>query len=421
MRISGLSTLLGYMIAIFMPAQSLSGQSLSDSVAAIYKQYFILQAEKTALEDSLNKVKTNFKNVQNQITGLNTDLSSSLQQVNKLTESDLLSKESRLKTKKEKIVTTARFIRAATHSFDAIDAALAQSEYLNDVGLLNSPTNEELGFSLNTEIIQLIDQQIIKSNTKFNDRNPTKFLEIVKTIVESPITTALTSSVPALSSISAVVDLVSSTIVKEKDVSVEDFKKFKESLGKYINHYEALARASYDFNSNLDKLKVKTEALRTLMGTFTVDRVNTLYPETISNGPTTIPINDLISKHYRPEELDNQINKIIEVHKDRRGNLDYQKALNEPRLNYPLYAANQAQFIQQELESVSNEYISTYKLYHSRLMEILDKSKTLSKNTAKVDQKRTELDEKLKRLIQTFHNNVKISEVNLTLQQIPNY
>lgn len=421
MRTQGFITFFVCLFFLFLPGKRLSGQSLSDSVAVIYKQYFMLQAEKAALEDSLNKVKSSFKNVENQISGLNTDLSTSLQQVNKLTESDLLSKESRLKTKKEKIVTTARFVRASINSFDAIDAALAQSDYLNDVGLLNSPTNEDLGFSLNTEIIELIDKQIIKSNTKFNDRNPGKFLEIVKTIVESPITTALTSSVPALSSISAVVDLVSNVVVKEKEVTVDDFKQFKAALNKYINHYEALARASYDFNSNLDKLKVKTEALRTVMETFVVDRVNTLNPEMASKNPNNKPVHEIISTHFRPEDLDAQIDAMINAYKDRRGHIDYQKALNEPRLNYPLYAANQAQFIQQELESISNEYISTYKLYHTRLMEILDKSKTLSKDAAKVDVKRNELDEKLKRLIQTFNNNVKISEVNLTLQRIPNY
>ncbi|MEZ4773483.1 MAG: hypothetical protein R3D00_09905 [Bacteroidia bacterium] len=421
MRIKGLTTFFASLIIILLPGKMLLGQSLSDSVAVIYKQYFMLQVEKAALEDSLNKVKTNYKNVQNQISGLNTDLSNSLQQVNKLTESDLLSKESRLRTKKEKIVTTARFIRASINSFDAIDAALAQSEYLNDVGLLNSPTNEDLGFSLNTEIIDLIDQQIIKSNPKFNDRNPGKFLEIVKMIVESPITTALTSSVPALSSISAVVDLVSSTVVKEKEVSVDDLKQFKAALGKYISHYEALARASYDFNSNLDKLKVKTEALRTVMDAFVSDRVTTLHPNLTNGSLENVPVHEILGKYYRPEELGYHLDGIVNEYKDRRGNIDYQKALNEPKFNYPLYAANQAQFIQQELESISNEYISTYKLYHTRLMEILDKSKTLSKDTAKVDVKRNELDEKLKRLIQTFNNNVKISEVNLTLQRIPNY
>lgn len=401
--------------------QPVSAQSLSDSVSLIYQQYFQLQEEKKALEDSVLGIKSSFIIVENQITSLNSDLSSSLQQVNKLTENDLLSKESRLRNKREKIIATARFIRASTHSFDAIDAALAQSDYLNDVGQLNSPTNEDLGFSLNKEIIKLLDENIIKNNPKFNDKNPDKFRQIVNTIVESPITTALTSSVPALSSISAVVDLVSGIIVKEKDVSVDDYKKFKQSLGKYINHYESLAKASYDFNSNLDQLKVKSEALRTVMGSFVSARINTLHPGVVPAEAMGSKLSQYISSHYRPEELDLQMDFIINKHKNPKGSLDYQKALNEPRLDYPLYAINQAQFIQQELESISNEYISTYRLYHKRLMEILEKSKALSKDTNKVDAKTKELDEKLLRLVETFNKNVKIGEVNRSLQKIPTY
>ena len=398
----------------------ISAQSISDSVATLYLNYLKIEKDKLALEDSLKKVNEDFKAVSTQVNDFGSDLSSSLQQVNRLTENDLLSKESRLKTKKDKIVTTARFIRAATNSFDAIDAALAQSDYLNDVGQLNSPTNEDLGFSLNKKIIALIDEQIIKENSKFNDKNPGKFRQIVTTIIENPITTALTSSVPALSSISAVVDIVAASVVREKDVTVDDLKKFKNSLGKYINHYEGLARASYDFNSNLDKLKVKTGALRSVLNDFTISRINTLHPGAVPPDQASYNLNDLTSTYYRPEELNLQLDVIINTYKT-RGRIDYQSALNEPRFSYPLYAVNQAQFIQQELESITNEYISNYRLYHDRLRQILENSKTISDDITKVDKKQDELDQKLERLITTFRKNVKIKEVNRALQRIPTY
>jgi hypothetical protein len=397
-----------------------SAQSISDSVATLYLNYLKIEQEKIALEDSIRKINETFKAVSVQVNDFGNNLSSSLQQVSRLTENDLLSKETRLKTQKEKIITTARFIRAATNSFDAVDAALAQSYYLNEVGQLNSPTNEELGFSLNKKILALIDQQIIKENKKFNDKEPGKFRQIVTTIIENPITTALTSSVPALSSISAVVDVVSASVTREKNVTVDDLKKFKKSLGKYINHYEDLARASYDFNSNLDKLKVQTGALRTVLNDFTVNRINTLHPGSIPPDQATYNLNDLMNTYYRPEELGLQLDLITNPYKV-RGRIDYQKALNEPRFSYPLYAINQAQFIQQQLESITNEYISTYRLYHDRLKQILERSKTISDDAAKVDIKRDELDQKLDRLISTFRKNVKIKEVNRTLQRIPTY
>ena len=430
-------------------SQSLTAQGMADSVAAIYTRYLQLEAknkqlqdslkrvsgqfsqisvqvntlkgEKDALEDSVAKIQYGYVQVTEQVSGLNNTLSGSLQQVNRLTENDLLSKESRLRNRKFQIIRTAKFLKVANNSYDAIAAALATSDYLNEVGSLNSPTNEDLGFSLQDEITELLDQQIIKNNSKFNDKDPNKFKSMVQALIESPITTAVTSAVPALSSIRAVVDLVSSVIVREKDVSVEDFQKFKGSLSKYLTHYEALAQASYDFNSNLDNLKVKTEALRTVMTTFTKDRVNTLVPNALPPDAEDYPINDLLFIHYQWDHLEPKIDEILAAYRDNRGRTDYQKALTEPRLDYPLYVVTQAQFISQELESITNEYVSAYQLYHDRLKRILTDSKALSKDVSKVDAKRQELDEKLTLLVKTFRLNVKIREVNQALLEIPAY
>ncbi|MDX2285930.1 MAG: hypothetical protein NW241_17310 [Bacteroidia bacterium] len=399
---------------------SASAQSLSDSVAQIYRQYFLLNAQNQILQDSLRRLQLAMGKVDANISGLNTDLSQSLQQVNRLTRNDLLSQESRLRNKREKIVATARFVRTAINSFDAIEAALAQSDYLNDVSQLNSPTNEDLGFSLNEEIVTLLDETIIKKNPRFNDRNPEKFRMMVRSIIENPITTTLTSSIPALSSIRAVVDLVSSVSVREQNVTVDDFSAFQQSLNKYIQHYEALAQASYDFNSNLDKLKVKTDALRTVLYNFTLERVQTLSPEAVPKDQTYV-LADLVSTYYADHLVGGEVDRIIRGYQDAKGSIDYQKALNDSRLNYPLYAVSQAQFIQQELESITNEYISNYQLYHQRLRQILDRSKPLSHEVGKVDKKRQDLDAKLDRLISTFQRNVKVREVLRALQEIPTY
>jgi hypothetical protein len=399
---------------------SASAQSLSDSVAQIYRQYFLLNAQNQILQDSLRRLQQAMGKVDANISGLNTDLSQSLQQVNRLTRNDLLSQEARLRNKQEKIVATARFVRTAISSFDAIEAALAQSDYLNDVSQLNSPTNEDLGFSLNEEIVTLLDETIIKKNPRFNDRNPEKFRMMVRSIIENPITTTLTSSIPALSSIRAVVDLVSSVSVREQNVTVDDFSAFQQSLNKYIQHYEALAQASYDFNSNLDKLKVKTDALRTVLYNFTLERVQALSPDAVPKDRAYV-LADLVSTYYADHLVGGEVERIIRGYQDGKGNVEYQKALNDSRLNYPLYAVSQAQFIQQELESITNEYISNYQLYHQRLRQILDNSKPLSHDAGKVDKKRQDLDGKLDRLTSTFQRNVKVREVLRALQEIPTY
>lgn len=399
---------------------SSEGQAQDSIAAAMYQQYLELQKAYAELQDSILSLKSGFTDVTTRVSGLNSDLSSSIIQINKLTQNDLLSKESRIKVRKAKIVGTSRFLRASLNSFDAIDAALAQSDYLNDVATLNNPTNTDLGFSLSEDMIKLLEEEIISKNPKFNNKNPNKFKQMVTAIVENPVVTAITSSVPALASINAVVDLVSTVVSTDRYSSVDHFESFRRQLKKYISHYEALARASYDFNSNIDNLKVKTDALRVVLTTFTNERIGALSPDAIQEGDP-LPLNNILSLHFRPELVETRIDGIISSYRDGRGRISYQEVLDEPKLDYPLYAINQIQFIQQELKRINNQYISNYQLYHQRLMETLEKSKSLSHAPEKVDKKRKDLDEKLTRLTETFRRSVNIQEVTLYLQEIPAY
>ncbi len=409
-----------FFLALAIWVQGAAQTSLSDSIVLVYQQYFILTEQNQKLMDSLQRVNRNLGDVNNRINTISNDLTGSLQSVNKLTREDLLTKESRLQLKEDRIIATSKFIKSANNAFDALDAALAQSDYLNDVGQLNSPTNKDLGFALSDEITKLVEEKIIKADPKFNNKEPDKFIAFCKTLIENPIATSLGQAIPAISAINAVVDLVTSVTVREQKVKVEDFQAFKTSLTKYINHYERLAKASYDFNTNLDGQRVRLDALRGLLREFTLERVRTLYPESAGSLDAT-NLNDLLNQYYQPEVLEKNIEKMLRTYDDSKGKLDYQKALNDTRLDYPLFGINQAQFIQQELEAITTEYVTSYELYHKRLLEILAQSKDLSREPAKVDVKKAELDGKLIRLIETFRRNVKIKEVNQSLRAIPAY
>lgn len=412
--------LLLFLFAALSPAAVFAQLTTSDSLKQMYQQYFEIMEQNRRLQDSLERVRRGLGDVSSKVSNLSNDLTGSLQQVNTLTREDILTKESRLRLKKDRILATAVFVKSANNAFDALDAALAQSDYLNDVGQLNSPTNKELGFALSDEVTKLVQDKIIKADEKFNNKEPDKFIAFCKTLIENPISTSLGQAIPAVGAINAVVDLVSSVAVREQKVKVEDFQEFKSGLTRYINHYERLAKASYDFNTNLDGLRVRLDGLRGLLNEFTVERIRTIHPEAGSTvaGPN---LNDLIEQYYQPVNLNPHMESILVTHKNSRGVLDYQKALEDPRLDYPIFGINQAQFIQQELEAIATEYVASYDIYHKRLLEILVQSKELSREPAKVDVKKADLDEKLKRLIETFRRNVKIKEVNRDLRAIPAY
>jgi hypothetical protein len=214
-----------------------------------------------------------------------------------------------------------------------------------------------------------------------------------------------------------VFNLVSNFCTSEKGVEVGDLINFKKSLDRYMSHYEKLGKASYDFSSNIDKLKVRIDALRTVMVNFTVERINSVYPNAVKPN-SNLNLNDLIFNFYTTQKLDAKIDSVVQANRS-GGVLNYQNVLNDNVLAYPFYVTNQAQFVQQELESITTEYVSAYKLYHRRITDVLISSKAISKKPDVIDVKLNALGDKLTRLVQTFERNVKIKEVTENLQRIP--
>lgn len=408
--------------ALSMPAIT-SAQTLSDTVAMMYQNYIDLMKQNQILTDSLTNINRNMSSLNNSWTDvgeklerINSDLSNSLETVNRLTKNDLLTKEARLNTKKQKILATSTFIRAANNSFDAIDAQLANSDYLVEVSNLSNPTNTDLGFSLTDEISTILNDKILKNRSKVGNSRSGKIMKFVQEIIKNPVVTTFTNSVPALSSINAVVNLVSGLVVSDKKTSVDDFTEFKKELEKFVLHYEALAKANTQFDTKIDKLRTQTEALRVIVRNFVTERILTTSPGVQIDDE--LALHQVISQYYDRRDLEVLIEEILEPHQ-KNGVLQLQPALNEKRLDYPFYAINQAQFIQQELESITNLYLAAYQQYHEEIVTALIKSKAISKEPNKIDLKVKSLEGKLKVSIEAFKRNVKINEVNKNLQRIP--
>src|SRR5690606_30476866 len=125
---------------------------------------------------------------------------------------------------------TADFINSANVSLNAVTLLDAVTDYLGDIASLNSPSNTDLGFSLSTKITEILNAKIIKGHSKINGGKAEKFLSVVDDIIKSPITNAVSDAIPVVGAIKSVVDLVAATVVRGKDISVNDFSDFKTAL-----------------------------------------------------------------------------------------------------------------------------------------------------------------------------------------------
>ncbi|WP_422090486.1 hypothetical protein [Tenacibaculum ovolyticum] len=391
-------------IIIVISTTITNGQTLKDSVNVIYKNYFDLLKTKQKLDTIAYKI-NNFEEL----------MTSNNKIIKELSDAELFSLKKQLEQRTKKIINTTEFVFASNASLNAIKQLDATSDYLTQVSSLNNPNNSDLGFSLSHDIANIVEKNIIKRNKKVNGVKKSKFLLFVDNIIKSPIAQTISSAIPVVNSIKSIVNLVMGSALKGKDISIDDVIELKKSLKVYLEHYEGLAKAQTEFEQNLGNLDIRKEGLILLLTQYTKERANTLSPNSIPNQDKNLTLTGLINKHYTEKMVQQKVSQIINLKP-----LDYNVHLTNNLLLYPNYALNQAKFIRDEIESLSNEYVSILSTYQSTLKKVLEKSKNIG-DANKIDVKISELDKKLKEVKITFSDNLNLYKLNTTFKTLMEY
>jgi hypothetical protein len=391
-------------IIIVISTTITNGQTLKDSVNVIYKNYFDLLKTKQKLDTIAYKI-NNFEEL----------MVSNNKIIKELSDAELFSLKKQLEQRTKKIINTTEFVFASNASLNAIKQLDATSDYLTQVSSLNNPNNSDLGFSLSHDIANIVEKNIIKRNKKVNGVKKSKFLLFVDNIIKSPIAQTISSAIPVVNSIKSIVNLVMGSALKGKDISIDDVIELKKSLKVYLEHYEGLAKAQTEFEQNLGNLDIRKEGLILLLTQYTKERANTLSPNSIPNQDKSLTLTGLINKHYTKKMVQQKVSQIINLKP-----LDYNLHLTNNLLLYPNYALNQAKFIRDEIESLSNEYVSILSTYQSTLKKVLEKSKNIG-DANKIDAKIFELDKKLKEVKITFSDNLNLYKLNTTFKTLMEY
>jgi len=380
-------------IAILGITYSAISQDLNKQVKTVEKQ----------TEAYYNELQTKIKNLQLDFSSLELEMKNTKSVIKDKTDIDLTNRNEKIAEQEHFLIQTSEFVKSASKSFRAIDASIAQSSYLQDVITLNNPTNDDLGFSLKTVIDELIEQHILSKDKKLGKAG--KVNEFVTSLIEHPIADIAKSAVPA---INTVVSFISNLSFGSKKISEEDFKKFTEGLKKYVEHYEGLAKATNEYESNLQQIQIRTAALEVYLETFSIDRMVTLHPDVdIFEKNTVLTFNELLRKYYSDEVIKAQLNKV-------EGDV-----LKDTRYSYPITALNQARYIQDELESLSNQYIRVNYSYYESISKTLEKSKELDeKYVPKIDKKLTELKKSLETWLVKYQALVDVDDVKKEFNEL---
>ena len=403
---------LNFLIFLFsFTFQTIFAQATQDSLVQLYNRYMQLSKQTSQL-DSMHGV---LSSLQTQYQNFDAILKSNNESLKRITNAQLFTFDRTLKQQRAKIVNTVDFIRSANTSLNALQVAGSVSTYLDNIGQLNNPANSELGFALSDDIIKILDARILTK--KGLKTNPTKFSAIVKEVLNSPVTNAFTKSIPVVSNIKGVIDLVINLTASEKNVEVEDLQKLKNDLKKYIEHYEGLEQANLNFTSNLNNLNVRLDALKLILKNYTTERLRPINPSV--NVDTFRSLTNLVNRHCDKEDAQMKVDRIMEECKNDNGTFNYEKALSDKRLYYPEYAINQAQVIYDELESISRGFLSNLYTYQRNIDKVLTNSKNNKLgDTGKIDLKIKSLEGLLVNVTDAVKNSVNIDDLQNKLHRI---
>ena len=288
------ATFIGMILFLSLIGNNTYGQSLADSVNFLYAHYFDL----TKTKGDVDSINTTIKTINVKFADFNTILQSNNTEIKKLTKNHLFSLETQLNIRKNKIINTSDFVFSANTSLNAIKLFDALTKYLDEISTLNNPSDSTLGFSLSTQIQEILSKNIIKGKNKLNNGKTNKFVGFVENIIKSPIIETFATSIPVVNSIKTVIDLVIGTATRGNDIDIKDVMAFKTDLKVYLEHYEGLAKIQDDFSKNINSIDVRKSALITLLSAYTKERISTLTPGVITKNDNSLSTTKIINKFY---------------------------------------------------------------------------------------------------------------------------
>ncbi|TAF65581.1 MAG: hypothetical protein EAZ55_08455 [Cytophagales bacterium] len=373
-------------------------KSTADSLSDLYKRYFELNSQYNAMREEVNVGIRGIQDIQLQ---------------------NLINAKSRYEKNTRSVKATATFLEGFSNSLNNLENSLNFASYFSKISALNNPNNDELGFTLEKEVLRILDEKIIKGNARFNNKKPSRFREIVSHIINNPLTEVLTSVVPGVNSILSVVNMVNQVALQDESVNTSQVIDFQKDMQKFIKHYERLAQANNDLSFNLQTLKVKTEALRKVTLDFSKGLIVNLHDNAQNPDLNTLSLEDLIEKYYSLANVTLVIDK-LEGENRSGSTINYDKLLQN-RLVYSSLARSKISFIGEEFERLANEYRTLMSEYHKNILLILSDAKTLSPSPEKIAKKVTEIEEEYTNLIDKYQQTVGIERLKARMNAVPIY
>jgi hypothetical protein len=295
------------------------------------------------------------------------------------------------------LLSVAYFVESANNSVNSLNSLLKKDNYRNKITTLNNPTNNELGFSLKTEILTAL-KPILDKAKKTDGK---KFKEVIENFLSNPEENGISSVkkyLPALGIFSTVLSLVGNLVIVEKTITKEDLNVFIAKIQQYFSQYEKLNTINQQFGMQVQKLLDKSEEIKGDLKDFLVDCICTMNRGITKASITDMSVEALVQKYYDPQKMQNW--------------LDTSRAKNEGSL-YPPDAPTSVKLLTSGIKKLQKEFEMLYSDNYKQLKELIASLKTTIPN---LDQK--QLDKTNSDIDKLYNDSRQADIINLNINQV---
>jgi hypothetical protein len=301
------------------------------------------------------------------------------------------------KDQKQSVLSVAYFIESANNSINSLNGLLKKDNYRNKITTLNNPSNNELGFSLKTEILAALQPLLAKAKKTDN----AKFREVMESLLSNPDENGLSSVkqyLPAAALFSSVISLVGSLVISEKKITKNDLNQFTAKVMQYFTQYEKLNAINDQFARQVQNLLERNEETKQDLKDFLIECICTFHKAIPKQELKEIPAEFLIQKYYDPKKLQTW--------------LDTMKFKPEMVI-FPPDAPTSIKLLTSEIKKLQKEFEQIYNDNYKALSELIS---SLKKSIPNLDE--NQLDKTNAELAKLYTESRQADLINLNISQV---
>jgi hypothetical protein len=411
------------LVAIFanIQAQDLTPQQLAQQLKSLQDMRRADSVRIISLNDSLKRRIQMLDNMQKRIDDHELDLQKADAGIKQFGKRLEVSDENRYRVIKSNLVYSSELFEMLNERLNTLDALNQLQAYQQILTDLNNPANENLGFSYNKKVLQLLE-------TNIQTKKKSRLMEITNMVLNNPVLKGVTSLTPILNIGSSVFNVVSSFAAQDDKISTSSLQNIKNELDKYTLYYGKLNETNMTFQRNLDNYRINVSNLHTKIRDFVVKNLKESgfganLPQQTAGMTTGAYLTNLFATYNR-DAVERYFTSLERANVDAKGAIRYEPLLKS---NTSLINMNKRTEevidIYKDFENTYRQYIAMINKNNDIMQEILQVAITekLTDSASKVTEQINRLKTEKDKGISSIEIAININKMKSTVERLDSF